>query len=225
MAVSPKHAKSDPKVFYGAKDQDELIDRYDQAADVYDAAMEGDVGWTGHLELAKVVERHVDKAARICDAGAGTGMLGAKLAAAGFTNMDANDLSPGMLDSAQAKGVYNDCRVMELGKTLPYDNDSYDAVTACGVFTPNHAPASSLGRTYPHHQTRRLNPLHPARRRRTAGLRRQAPGTPGRRSGGTGRRRRPLPVDPVGAAHPPSLLGVAGFVTSGLLPTSRQQPI
>ena len=144
MAVSPKHAKSDPKVFYGAKDQDELIDRYDQAADVYDAAMEGDVGWTGHLELAKVVERHVDKAARICDAGAGTGMLGAELAAAGFTNMDANDLSPGMLDSAQAKGVYNDCRVMELGKTLPYDNDSYDAVTVCGVFTPNHAPASSL---------------------------------------------------------------------------------
>jgi len=144
MPVSPKHAKADPKVFYFAKDQNDLIERYDEAADVYDAAMEGDVGWTGHIELAKVVARHVEKAARICDAGAGTGMLGARLAQAGFTDMDANDLSAGMLKSADAKGIYKDCRVMELGKPLAYADDVYDAVTICGVFTPNHAPASSL---------------------------------------------------------------------------------
>jgi ubiquinone/menaquinone biosynthesis C-methylase UbiE len=144
MSVSPKHAKADPKVFYTAKDQHELIDRYDDAAEVYDAAMEGDVGWTGHIELAKVAARHVDREARLCDAGAGTGMLGARLAAAGFANMDANDLSAGMLKSAEAKGIYKDCQVMELGKPLPYGDDTYDAVTVCGVFTPNHAPASSL---------------------------------------------------------------------------------
>jgi SAM-dependent methyltransferase len=144
MSVSPKHARADPKVFYFAKDQAELIERYDDAAGVYDAAMEGDVGWTGHIELAKVVARHVDAAARICDAGAGTGMLGARLAAAGFTDMDANDLSAGMLKSAEAKGLYKDCRVMELGKPLPYPDAIYDAVTVCGVFTPNHAPASAL---------------------------------------------------------------------------------
>ena len=144
MPVSPKHAKADPNVFYSAKDQDDLIERYDDAAEVYEAAMESDVGWTGHIELAKVVGHRVDKDARICDAGAGTGMLGAKLAEAGFTNMDANDLSAGMLKSAKAKGIYKDCRVMELGKPLPYLDDSYDAVTVCGVFTPNHAPASSL---------------------------------------------------------------------------------
>jgi len=144
MSVSPKHAKADPKVFYFAKDQKELIDRYDEAADVYDAAMEGDVGWSGHVELANTVARLVDRNARLCDAGAGTGMLGAKLAAAGFTNIDANDLSPGMLKAAKDKGIYRDCQVMELGKPLPYADDTYDAVTVCGVFTPNHAPASSL---------------------------------------------------------------------------------
>ncbi len=144
MAVSPKHAKADPKVFYQAKDQDQLIDRYDDAAAVYDAAMESDVGWCGHIELAEVVARHVDPAATLCDAGAGTGMLGDRLADKGFTTMDANDLSDGMLKVARAKGIYRDCRVMELGKPLPYDSDTYDAVTVCGVFTPNHAPASSL---------------------------------------------------------------------------------
>ena len=144
MAISPKHAKADPKGFYLAKDQDQLIERYDDAATVYDAAMEGDVGWRGHIALAEVVARHVDPAAALCDAGAGTGMLGDQLAERGFTNMDANDLSEGMLEIATAKGIYRDCQLMELGKPLPYDSDSYDAVTVCGVFTPNHAPASSL---------------------------------------------------------------------------------
>ena len=144
MAISPKHAKADPKVFYFAKDQEQLIERYDDAATVYDEAMDSDVGWIGHIVLADVIARHVEPGARLCDAGAGTGMLGDRLAERGFTNIDANDLSDGMLKVAEAKGVYRDCQVMELGKPLPYGDDQYDAVTVCGVFTPNHAPASSL---------------------------------------------------------------------------------
>jgi len=144
MRIDPKHAKADPRRFYGAADQAELTSRYDEAAEVYDEAMESDVGWTGHLRLAEAIARHVEPAARLLDAGAGTGMLGEKLAARGFANMDANDLSPGMLARARAKGIYRDCRVMELGKPLDYPDGAYDAVAVCGVFTPNHAPASAL---------------------------------------------------------------------------------
>ncbi|MEM7123296.1 MAG: methyltransferase domain-containing protein [Pseudomonadota bacterium] len=144
MAISPKHTKADPKGFYLAEDQDQLIERYDDAATVYDAAMESDVGWRGHLALADVVARLVDPTATLCDAGAGTGMLGDQLAERGFTTMDANDLSEGMLEIAKTKGIYRDCQLMELGKSLAYASNTYDAVTVCGVFTPNHAPASSL---------------------------------------------------------------------------------
>tara|TARA_B100000676_G_scaffold310076_1_gene375495 strand:+ start:774 stop:1505 length:732 start_codon:yes stop_codon:yes gene_type:complete len=144
MPIRHEHAKADPKVFYGAKDQDTLVERYDESAGVYDAAMTDDVGWTGHIELAKVVERHVDKRTRICDAGAGTGLLGELLAEAGYRDMSANDLSPGMLEVARRKRIYSHCRVMELGKPLGYANSVFGATTACGVFTPNHAPASSF---------------------------------------------------------------------------------
>ncbi len=144
MSIRDEHSKADPKGFYGAESQKQLVDRYDEAADVYDAAMSDDVGWTGHIELAKVVERHVEKRTRICDAGAGTGMLGDLLAKAGYRDMSANDLSPGMLEVARRKRIYSHCQVMELGKPLGYANSVFGATTACGVFTPNHAPASSL---------------------------------------------------------------------------------
>ena len=144
MKLKSEHKKADPKAFYLAEDQAQLVVRYDEAADVYDEAMSDDVGWRGHIELAAVVERHVAKSAKLMDAGAGTGMLGDQLAARGFCNMDANDLSPGMLARAESKKIYKDCQVAELGKPLSYASDVYDAVTACGVFTPNHAPANAL---------------------------------------------------------------------------------
>lgn len=144
MKIRPEHEKADPKAFYYAEDQEQLVDRYDQAANVYDEAMSDDVGWTGHIELAKVVGRYVKPSAKLMDAGAGTGMLGDQLAALGFDNMDANDLSPGMLSRAASKNIYRNCKVAELGADIDYNDDSYDAVAVCGVFTPNHAPASAL---------------------------------------------------------------------------------
>ncbi len=144
MTVRRAHASADPNRFYQARDQRQLTERYDEAAEVYDEAMNDDVGWSGHVELAKAVVRHVSPDVLLCDAGAGTGMLGERLAAHGFTRMVANDLSPGMLEVARRKGIYEDCQVMDLGKRLPYASNTFDAVTACGVFTPNHAPASAL---------------------------------------------------------------------------------
>mgnify|MGYP002635047588 CR=1 FL=1 len=144
MKIRPEHEKADPKAFYFAKDQEQLVERYDQAAEVYDEAMSDDVGWCGHIELAAVVARYVDGSAKLMDAGAGTGMLGDQLARLGFDNMDANDLSPGMLARAASKNIYRDCQVAELGLPIDYTDDTYDAVAVCGVFTPNHAPASAL---------------------------------------------------------------------------------
>ena len=144
MKLDPRLAAADPQRFYEAPDRDELTRRYDEAAGIYEDAMSTDVGWSGHLRLAEAVARHVPPAARLLDAGAGTGMLGTELARRGFADMDASDLSPGMLERARAKGLYRDLRVAALGEPLDVPDDTYDAVTVCGVFTPGHAPASSL---------------------------------------------------------------------------------
>ncbi len=144
MSVRRAYARADPNRFYQARDKLQLTKRYDEAAEVYDDAMNDDVGWSGHIELARAVVRHVSPDVLLCDAGAGTGMLGERLAAHGFNRMVANDLSPGMLEVARRKGIYKDCQVMDLGKRLGYASNTFDAVTACGVFTPNHAPASAL---------------------------------------------------------------------------------
>ncbi len=144
MTVRRGYASADPNRFYQARDKRQLTERYDEAAEVYDEAMTDDFGWSGHIELARAVIRHVSPDVLLCDAGAGTGMLGERLAARGFSRMVANDLSPGMLEIARRKGIYEDCQVMDLGRRLPYASDTFDAVTACGVFTPNHAPASAL---------------------------------------------------------------------------------
>ncbi len=70
-------------------------------------------------------------------------MLGELLSHAGYRDMSTNDLSPGMLEVARRKCIYTHCQVMELDKILGYASSVFGATTACGVFTPNRAPAFS----------------------------------------------------------------------------------
>lgn len=91
-----------------------------------------------------LVEKWVPSGARILDAGAGTGLVGELLARAGYGDLNGVDISTEMIARARLKGVYRDLRRMELGKTLDFDSNSFDAVTCVGVLTLGHAPASSL---------------------------------------------------------------------------------
>jgi predicted TPR repeat methyltransferase len=94
--------------------------------------------------VASACARLVDRAARILDAGAGTGLLGAALAEEGFARLDALDLSPAILAEAERKGIYRALTEGRLGDALIYESDSFDAVVAAGVLTTGHAPASCL---------------------------------------------------------------------------------
>jgi SAM-dependent methyltransferase len=49
-----------------------------------------------------------------------------------------------MLEIAGARAVYRDLRQAELGKRLPWPDQSFAAFLSTGVFTAGHAPASSL---------------------------------------------------------------------------------
>jgi len=94
--------------------------------------------------VAAVCSRLVERNARILDAGAGTGLLGAALLDHGFTLVDGLDLSPAMLAEAKRKGFYGELVEARLGDELPYVSGYYDAVVACGVLTTGHAQASCL---------------------------------------------------------------------------------
>ena len=129
---------------YGSKDNAELSDRYDRWAAEYDADLEEAFGWTGPDRTAEKFARFVAPAARVLDAGAGTGLAGQALASRGFENLVAADLSEGMLAEARKKGVYRGFYKIVLGKTLPFADGAFDAVISVGVLTEGHAPPSSF---------------------------------------------------------------------------------
>ena len=139
-----RRAAVDLDRLYGARDLDELRGEYDRIAGAYDAELLDGMGYRSPAAVSEVARRILPADARILDAGAGTGLLGAALADDGFTRLDALDLSPGMLAVAARKNVYTDLRPGRLGDELEYGSATYDAVVSAGVLTTGHAPATSL---------------------------------------------------------------------------------
>ena len=129
---------------YSARNNQELSDRYDQWAGDYDKDLDQDYGWLGPRRAAEIFAKHVSTVSRVLDAGAGTGLVGQELAALGFRDIVAMDISPGMLEEARNKGVYREFNRMVMGDPLDYATGSFDAVVSVGVLTVGHAPASSL---------------------------------------------------------------------------------
>jgi uncharacterized SAM-dependent methyltransferase/ubiquinone/menaquinone biosynthesis C-methylase UbiE len=131
---------------YGAKTREDLKTLYADWASTYDEDHR-DVGFFGHTLTADVLARHLTRrdSSRVLDAGAGTGAAGAALAALGFTDLVAVDLSDEMLAQARAKGVYSQTMVADL--SLPVDafgDDMFDAAVLVGVFSYGQAPAETL---------------------------------------------------------------------------------
>ena len=129
---------------YESRDLDELRGIYDSWAETYDSTISGTLNYRGHELVVDAVRPHLGDGARILDAGAGSGMVGLAASRAGFTRVDAMDLSAGMLEVARDRGVYREVRTGVLGEALDYPDDTYDAVLSSGVFTPGHAPPASF---------------------------------------------------------------------------------
>lgn len=134
----------DVERLYRAADLEALRSEYDRIASAYDAELVDGLGYRSPVEVSMVARKFIPTDARILDAGAGTGLLGAALAEAGFTRLEGLDLSPGMLAEASRKDVYRELRVGRLGDPLAYETGAYDGVVSAGVLTSGHAPAASL---------------------------------------------------------------------------------
>lgn len=144
--MSREDVNSDNRVqwVYASENNRQLEERYDEWAKEYDDDLADDFGYVMPRMAAEIFERFVPKDASVLDAGAGTGLVGMELSRLGYTNIEAMDMSQGMLDVAAAKGVYGALHQMVMGEPLGFESDRYDAIIGVGVLTLGHAPASSL---------------------------------------------------------------------------------
>jgi len=127
---------------YGKKSTDALRAHYDAWADSYDAEIAENGYATPGRCAAALAATGLAKSAAILDLGCGTGLSGAALAARGFTVIDGTDLSPGMLQKAEARGLYRQLYPGKPDGRLPAG--PYRAICAVGVISPGAAPVSML---------------------------------------------------------------------------------
>ena len=132
------------KWVYAAASAGESRDRYDAWAPDYERDLLDTYGYRLPATVADHFTRWVDPAARVLDAGVGTGLVGVCLADRGFADLVGLDNSPAMLRESARKGLYGELHRMTLGEPLHFESASFDAVISAGTFTEGHAPAAGL---------------------------------------------------------------------------------
>ena len=129
---------------YDAKGGDAVAALYDDWAATYEAEMAA-AGYRHPTICLALLARHLPRgAAPLLDAGAGTGLLGEWLGIAGYPEVEALDISQGMLDIAAAKGVYSRLHRRGLGGPLPFVDGHFAGIVSAGVFTTGHVGAEGL---------------------------------------------------------------------------------
>ena len=90
----------------------------------------------------------VSREAVVLDIGSCTGIVGQKLQAAGFTHLEALDVSRRHLDAVRERGFYENHHELYMGRGVDQFPDAlkgrFDVVTASGVFLPGHMPNEAL---------------------------------------------------------------------------------
>lgn len=125
---------------YSLSSADETLQHYRAWAATYDREIGEDNDYAQPRRCAEALHAVAPAGSiRILDAGCGTGLSGVALAAAGYSNLTGCDFSPEMLEQAATKGVYRTLFETDLNEGLAnVDDESYDAVTAVGVFSFGH---------------------------------------------------------------------------------------
>lgn len=129
---------------YQAEGVEDLENRYDLWAGEYDQDV-ASYGYKVPGVLAGFLGRYVRPGdGALLDAGAGTGIMGEIMALLGYREMVAMDLSRGMLEVAERKGVYREARRMVMGEHLDFPDDTFAGTMAVGVLSVGHAPPESF---------------------------------------------------------------------------------
>ena len=129
---------------YESKSTADVAALYDKWAETYDAEMAA-AGYRHPSICLALLSRHLPKTeSSILDAGAGTGLIGEWLQIMGYPNVEALDISEGMLAVAATKNCYSKFHQQALGTTLPFATAHYAGIISSGVFTSGHVGAEGL---------------------------------------------------------------------------------
>ncbi|MBK1698132.1 class I SAM-dependent DNA methyltransferase [Rhodovibrio salinarum] len=130
---------------YSAQSVDQIAKTYDDWAADYDSSML-QAGYRHPMICVGLLTRHVPAhAGGVLDAGQGTGLVGEWLKILGYKEVFGCDVSQGMLDRAEQRGVYDDLQKAALGgEPLPYPDARFAACVCAGVFTIGHADPHGL---------------------------------------------------------------------------------
>ena len=128
---------------YASRGEEQLRERYDVWAAEYDNDLD-DMGWTAPQAAADRCHHFAQPGSEILDAGCGTGLVGASLAALGHDRIVGFDLSTGMLQRSAERGVYSELHEGSLLDRLPFDDSRFGSVVSVGVFTLGHVDGSAF---------------------------------------------------------------------------------
>ena len=113
-------------------DDGEVKRRYNLWAKYYDSDLVDNDGYLAPAQSVKFCESYIDKNAKILDAACGTGLSGKAFCEAGYKNLIGLDFAADMLEIARKTDYYQNLLEADLGKILPYETHSFDAVIKIG---------------------------------------------------------------------------------------------
>lgn len=126
---------------YALDTADDARRLYARWAETYDRDFCDAQGYQTPREIMRVFTQRAG-GGPILDVGAGTGVVGEGLKAAGIGPIDALDLSSEMLEIARDKGVYRDLLVADV--TEPLSFGPYAGIVSAGTFTLGHVGPMGL---------------------------------------------------------------------------------
>ncbi len=119
--------------------------KYEEWARIYEDDM-AKSEYVSAAVAAEIFARHcADRAARVLDAGCGTGLSGLALAQEGFSAIDGADLSPEMLRRAEQKNIYRKLAEADILAGLPFADGEYAGAMSAGMFTGGHVGPEGVG--------------------------------------------------------------------------------
>jgi len=136
LFVQERVAQPPPSIVAMSTDPAESVKVYDDWAWNYETHIR-QWGYDMPERAAELLKQYAPNTKTILDLGAGDGLLGVALRQAGFedTTMVGTDISSEMLKVANHRGCYDDTRLVNLNEPLPFETDSFDAVTCIGTMT------------------------------------------------------------------------------------------